>query len=785
MPVAAAGDLALDRSELLQGSESIVDVALQVPALHAYSYRIPARMNASAMVGARCIVTLRGKRTVGVIVARRAPRANDPKLADLIRVVDTQDYPALSTELVHFARELAAYYFAPLGEAMRLFLPPEEARIKAETAELSLFPTAHGAVSPRQVLWVAATLTPAASEATDTAVPVAAAAAPAKALTPKQRLLLAHVRAESEVAVHALGTKFPSARSMLQRLETMGLVRFFSRELEASAFFRASVERDTKPVLNQDQQRACDALEPHIGSGAFCTFLLHGVTGSGKTEVYLRAVECAKAAGVASIVLVPEIALTPQLVGRFRARFGDEVAVIHSGLTEKERFVMWWKLRRSEVDVVIGARSALFAPLSNVGLIVVDEEHDSSFKQEEGVRYHARDMAILRAHQARAVCILGSATPSLESLELTRAGRATKLRLPDRATSQVLPKVELIDLRKYKAGPTGDKRLTVPLLRAIEETLGRGEQTILFLNRRGFAPSALCESCGETAECPHCSVALTFHKRAGAVLRCHYCDYERAMTPTCTSCSVNAMLLDGLGTEKLEETLSHVFPAARVARLDRDVAGARNTERILESVRRREVDILVGTQMVTKGHDLPSVTLVGVINADAALSLPDFRASERAFQLLVQVAGRAGRGETPGRVLVQTHDTKHAAIRFAMRHDVDGFLAAELEERRALAYPPFSRLALLRTDALDEQAALAAAETLATAARAAATAGVEVLGPSAAPLARLRNRFRFRVMLRAKSRAALRTTLMRVLPTLHALHRDVRAQIDIDPIQLL
>jgi primosomal protein N' (replication factor Y) len=404
-------------------------------------------------------------------------------------------------------------------------------------------------------------------------------------------------------------------------------------------------------------------------------------------------------------------------------------------------------------------------------------------------------MAILRAHKAGAVCVLGSATPSLESEQLTRTGRATKLRLPDRARSQPMPRVEIVDLRRTAAGPTGDRRISVPLFRAIEAALAAREQTILFLNRRGFAPSVRCESCGKASSCADCSVALTFHKRAsmggelGGVVRCHYCDFEAPLHTRCSACGAEGTLaLEGLGTEKLEETLSAAFPGARVARLDRDVASGRKVEALLARVRAREVDILVGTQMVTKGHDLPNVTLVGVVNADAALGMPDFRAAERAFQLLVQVAGRAGRGDVPGRVLVQTWDPEHPAIALATRHDVDAFLERELADRRELGYPPLTRAALVRLDAIDEAEARDAAATLAQAARRSPdvqSGAVLVLGPAAAPIARIRNRWRFRVLLRATERAPLRATLGVIDRARAGLARSVRASIDVDPVQLL
>jgi primosomal protein N' (replication factor Y) len=664
--------------------------------------------------------------------------------------------------------------------------------------EPSLFPEKAKGLAARRVRWVVAK-PPAEEPGEDGELPPddRGKSLRGQALLVWQHLLAQPTRA-AEVA--RLTETWKNARAAVVTLADAGLVTLEEREAAELAYFREDVPHEPAPALTDAQALAVARIEEALASKAPSTFLLHGVTGSGKTEVYLAAIAAARREGRGAVVLVPEIALTPQLVARYRGRFGNDVAIVHSGLTPKERHAMWRRMHAGELTVAIGARSALFAPVRGLGLVIVDEEHDSSFKQDEGVRYHARDMAILRAHRVKGVVLLGSATPSLETEHLTRTGRATKLRLPGRARAQAMPAVVKVDLRRMGAGPTGDKRLSLPLHRAIEETLAKGEQSIIFLNRRGFAPSVRCQACGELAACPSCSVALTFHKRTGGTLACHYCGYTRPMAPRCGKCGEAALVLEGLGTEKLEETLGAAFPLARVARLDRDVtgsagpggdggaaAGAKAVERVLARVRAREVDILVGTQMVTKGHDLPHVTLVGVINADAALSIPDFRAAERGFQLLVQVAGRAGRGgvEQEARVLLQTYDPEQPAIVFAAKHDVDGFLDRELLNREELGYPPYARIALVRVEAVDEADALAGATRLAEAARRVPAHGVEVLGPAPAPLARLRNRFRFRVMLRGPGRKSLREALAAVEAARAELPSRVRVAFDIDPIQLL
>ncbi len=745
----------------------LADVALPVPLARVFTYAVPELRGAALERGMRVVCPFGGRRLVGVVLDVRDGEP-PPKVKKLAKVLDP--HPTIPADLLAFLRDLASYTFSAIGEVVRLALPPVDREAAQELEEPSLFSEAKG-LATRRVRWAAAT-----DKVEEPGTLRGQAAA-----------ILAHLRAVGATPVAKLEERWGNARAAVKRLEEQGLVAGEDREGPADPFFAEPAVRETPPEATRAQLDAIHAIESALGASSPSTFLLHGVTGSGKTEVYLRAIAAARASGRGSIVLVPEIALTPQLVGRFRARFGDDVAVLHSALTPRERHAMWKRLREGSVDVAIGARSALFAPVRALGLIVVDEEHDSSFKQEEGVRYHARDMAILRAHRAGGVCVLGSATPSLESEHLTRTGKATKLRLPDRARAQPMPKVEIVDLRRIGPGPTGDRRLSLPLHRALEETLAAKEQAIVFLNRRGFAPSVRCEACGKLLTCESCSVALTFHKGAASV-RCHYCDFQAPLGATCPSCKEQALALDGLGTEKLEETIGAAFPGARVARLDRDVATGKRIEAVLKRVRDREVDVLVGTQMVTKGHDLPAVTLVGVIAADAALGMPDFRAAERTFQLLVQVAGRAGRGDVPGRVILQTWDPDHPAVALAAKHDVDAFIERELADRKELAYPPFTRAALVRVDAVDEHVARDACARLARIANATPPVAKDVVivqGPAPAPIPRLRNRHRFRVMLRSADRQALRAVLQAVESARTSLDRAVRASIDVDPVQLL
>ncbi|HEY8430825.1 MAG TPA: primosomal protein N', partial [Sandaracinaceae bacterium] len=680
----------------------LVEVAIPVPLRRRFTYAVPPGMPDPA-VGTRVAVPFSGRKVVGFVLGHpERPPEGVTALKSIAGVLDPE--PVFTPELLRFLLEAADYYLHPIGEVLRAAapaLPAEALRSLRAGGFLGRGESLRGpAVATRTAVFVRRT----------------GAAHDGKKLGPRQQAVLALLEERVEVSVDELRAHVGAPRQVLRALEKRGLVTYEEREVAADPFFRDAVRADTPPPLHEAQARAVEALIAALDAGG-STYLLHGVTGSGKTEVYLRVIAEARARNKGALLLVPEIALTPQLVGRFRARFGDGIAVLHSGLTDKQRYAAWRALRRGEVRLAIGARSALFAPVPDLGVIVVDEEHDPSFKQEEGFRYHARDLAILRAHRAGALCILGSATPSLESYTRAREGRIGLLELPSRATSHALPSVEIVDLRRHGAGPTGHPLITGPLHRALERCLGEGGQAILFLNRRGFSPTLRCGACGELVQCPACSVTLTEHRRAG-VLRCHYCDYATPVTTQCPACKRHALEPLGLGTEKLEDALAAAFAPAKVARLDRDTAvGGAAIEAVLDRVRRREIDILVGTQMVTKGHDLPGVTLVGVVLADQSLAFPDFRAAERTFQLLSQVAGRAGRGDRPGEVVLQTFRPEEPAIAFARSHDYAAFYRRELESRREHGYPPFGRLVAVRVDAGDEGRARDAAAELARVAK--------------------------------------------------------------------
>lgn len=546
--------------------------------------------------------------------------------------------------------------------------------------------------------------------------------------------------------------------------------------------YALSTKAVVAPELMREQAVAIDEIKRRLDSRAHNVALLYGVTGSGKTEVYLRAIAETRRRGRTALVLVPEIALTAQVVDSFRSRIGDRVAVLHSGLSEGERRDEWQRIGRGEADVVVGARSAVFAPLPHVGLIVVDEEHEGSYKQDQPApRYHAREVAIARARATGATVLLGSATPSVETFYKAEKGEYGFLPLRERALSRPLPSVEIVDLREgFKKGQPA---LFAPqLLDGISERLTKGEQTILFLNRRGFAMFLLCRDCGYTTRCPDCEVSLTYHQRA-AKLVCHHCNFERPAPSMCPTCNGNRLRPFGIGTEKIEEEVKKAFPTARVIRMDRDTTAQKNAHlKMLRQFRAGEADILIGTQMVAKGLDFAGVTLVGVISADTALNLPDFRASERAFQLLTQVAGRAGRGRKPGHVIVQSFNPEHEAIAAAAEHDYELFYKREIAFREELGYPPFARLANIVAQDEDERLPETRLRILAD--RLGQTADLRVLGPAPCPLTRLRGKWRWHLLLKCAEGDALRAHVRRGMLSLSASDRS-GLTIDLDPMSLL
>ncbi|MBK8172064.1 MAG: primosomal protein N' [Sandaracinaceae bacterium] len=752
-----------------------VEVAVPVPLRQAFTYSVPLLLRERIVVGMRVLVPFGPRKVAGIVTAIDQEIVGETrKLRDVVAVLDEE--PVFPSELIGFLREAADYYLHPVGEVLRAASP---ALSKDAIKNLR----ADGSLSENESLKGASVAT----QKTRFVHLTKKDFADIK-LSARQRDVLSVLTERGTLSMEDLRLAVRNPLPLVKALVTKGLCEIEEREVLRDPYFREAVDRDTPPELHAPQAKAVatliDALQKKEAKG----FLLHGVTGSGKTEVYLHTIAEARAKGRGAILLVPEIALTPQLVSRFRARFGDGIAVLHSGLSDKERNQAWRSLRRGDVTLAVGARSAIFAPVKNLGVIVVDEEHDSSFKQEEGFRYNARDMALLRAHRASAICILGSATPSIETYHAAQNGRLTLLTLKERATPRALPRVEVVDLGRNRGTPSGHPLLSAPLHRAIENCLANQGQAILFLNRRGFSPSMRCDACNTVMNCPACAVALTEH-RSARLLRCHYCDFSTPTTQACPACGALELMPIGVGTERIADVLATTFSGARVGRLDRDTATTgEGVEDVLRRMRRKEIDILVGTQMVAKGHDLPGVTLVGVLLADQSLAFPDFRASERTFQLLAQVSGRAGRGEEEGRVVLQTYQPDHSAVVCAKTHDYERFYEQELHDRRDLNYAPFARLVAVRVDAGDEGVAQRAAQTLAQVASkhpAVADGRIRLLGPAPATIPRIRGRYRFRMLLRGADRKLLRAVSVALVARIDEGLGQARASVDIDPVNML
>ena len=604
-------------------------------------------------------------------------------------------------------------------------------------------------------------------------------------LGPRQegaRKLLERIPFEEYVTGARLSRDDTNAYQRLKTLLTNGLVEKSLVEQKITPF-ETTLASTTRPEPTEEQTRALNQIATAIAEEEFCPIMLQGVTGSGKTEIYLRAIELVLELKKTAMVLVPEIALTPQLGARFRERFGNRVATFHSGLTQAERRDEWERVKNGDACIGLGARSALFLPLENLGIIVVDEEHETSFKQDETPRYNARDLAVFHARQENAVVLLGSATPSIETRTNADQKRYESIWLRKRVQERPLPAVTTINLAEQER--VGDGIFTPTLITAMEETIANSEQVILFQNRRGFAPYVSCRDCGHAFRCDDCDVSLTLHQRRG-VLQCHYCGFETRAPEECPSCGGHRLGSFGVGTERIEAELSRILPKAPVQRLDRDtIRTRRDLETALDRFRSGESKILVGTQMVTKGHDFPGVTLVGVVSADASLNFPDFRAAERTFQLLTQVAGRAGRGTKEGRVLVQTFETEHYAITSAAEHDFETFISHELGFREELFYPPFAYLCLLRFESDNESSAMNVAREQADKLRdTAIQTGVHVmvLGPALAPLSRIKGIYRIQILLKGGTRSEIR----RVLGGLTKRPQSgVRQILDVDPISML
>jgi len=806
------------------------DVALPVPLDTAFTYHVPDGLE--PVVGGRVLVPFRQQRMSGIVVDAHN-RQPSVKTKDVLNVLDVA--PVLDDSLMRLARWIADYYLAPLGEVFRTMLPlgaefkraiayriTEEGRLALHQAGMA-GSSARSRRTPEEQLtefrvldylgardtvreeslraaarvsktllsgmvrkkWIVREDFSGVRDAKRTAKVAILKSADCK-LNENQRLLVDTLAAAGgRVTVEILHT-LDVPRSTLATLVKRGLVEIAE---EPEDFSVSGLKARSSPFdfqFNSAQQDALKRIREAVDSRTFSGMLLHGVTGSGKTAVYLAVMRAVLEAGRSAILLVPEIGLTPAMAADLHQVFGNEVAILHSALSDQERAEQWHRIKRGEARIVVGTRSAVFAPVADLALIIVDEEQDSSYKQEETPRYHARDVAVMRAKMADAIVVLGSATPSLESYFNAKKKKYALVELPDRVEQRPLPEVEIIDMRQEFQETGHEQVISRKLTDEIKERLSRHEQVMVLLNRRGYSPVVLCRTCGKTLECKNCAIALTHHKRARK-MECHYCGYTAPVPQHCIHCGSEYVYFLGTGSEKLEELLHGLFPEARIGRLDRDtVRGRDDFERMLAGMDAGEIDLLVGTQMIAKGHDIHNVTLVGVVGADMALGMPDFRAAERTFQLLTQVAGRAGRGGTHGKVVLQTYFPDHYAVQFAANHDFAGFYEKELRFRSWMHYPPYSALAnvLVRSSKLDE--ALQWSGTLGKWFERTRHEGIRVLGPAAAPILRLKQDYRYHFILKSASREKL-NTLLRTMLAYAAQQKIPRTQVivDVDALWLM
>ncbi|PIE60933.1 MAG: primosomal protein N' [Desulfobacterales bacterium] len=801
-----------------------IEVGVTLPVRGTFVYRIPKALKATAGLGMRVLVPFGRRRVTGYILDERAD--SGPYTArEVISVLDT--HPLFPVTDIPFFKWISDYYIHPLGETIKTALPKgleqkdvswviatEKGR-KAMTAdifsekEMALMTlaaqktgcalktlTRDGAypagmirrLEKKGYIDITAVLKKGHTGIKKESFFSISPELPSTSIimSKKRSTILAIVRDAGDISLTRLKSKVPTAPRLTRPLVDAGYLNVTERLVFRDPLGDL-VEPDTPSRLTDEQAAVVKRVQQNWHRG-FIPYLLTGVTGSGKTEVYMRLAGEAVKKGRGAIVLVPEIALISQTERRFRARFGNKIAVIHSMLTQGERLDQWRRIALGKVNIVIGARSALFAPLKDIGIIIVDEEHDSSYKQESGLRYNARDLAVVRAKMHHCPAVLGSATPSVQSYQNVTAKRFEQLELTKRINNHPLPKITLVDMKKYQDVWGTDRVITPELGRAIRDCLEKGHQALIFLNRRGFATVPACGSCAKILHCPHCDVTMTFHKGADTY-KCHLCGHTFAGNIRCPACNTGKIRHNGFGTEKVETMLKQLFPDARLARMDQDSTAKKGSAlKLLRQIRNRNVDIIVGTQMLAKGHDFPSITLVGVICADLSLSLPDFRASERTFQLLAQVAGRAGRGNEPGKVIMQTYNPDHFTIESSKKQDYLAFFNQEVPFRKALMYPPFTRMIQLKISGKNEQKTAAHAHTIAKVLDRLNVSDprVQILGPTEAVIRKISSRFRWQILVKSVSARQINTMVSTMAedPEITRV-KTVTVGIDVDPYFLM
>jgi len=819
-----------------------IEVSLSLPLTKHLHYRIPEHLISSVEVGKRVLVPL-GKRRVTGYVVDTVSKSDISEIREIIDVLDEQ--PLFTPHHLTFYRWISDYYFFPLGEVIKTALPSninieskqvisltEKGRNTLDTKDslpgldilqllnqkktmsFTTLQRSHrgrgfrallrqlerkefitreikqnrSAATVKKERWIRMT------EEGHRLLSSGELFNPLKKKAPKQASLLEVLGEKKEISLTALQKELGPCYHLVDSLTAKGLITSELREVYRDPLKDEELAGEKVPQPNAKQRAIIEQIKRGVASGKYAPFLLHGVTGSGKTEIYLKVIEEALRLGREALVLVPEISLTPQLVNRFRARFGDAIVLLHSRLSTGERYDGWRRIQKGKVKLAIGTRSAIYAPFEHLGIIIVDEEHDASYKQEEKLRYNARDLALVRAQIDNAVVVLGSATPSLESYYNTQGGKLTLLTLTERVEGRPLPSIEVVDM-KEEYSKTKDKtpELSNRMKEALKERITQKQQSLLFLNRRGFAPCIICWECGHVFGCPNCSVSLIHHQREKC-LQCHYCSYEIPTPDLCPQCGGIRLQLVGWGTERLEEEVKSLLPDAHVERMDRDTTrGKWGHTKVLKRFTSAPKGVLIGTQMIAKGHDIPGVTLVGVISADSSLNFPDFRSSERTFQLLTQVAGRAGRGAIPGEVIIQTFNPHHYSIRASQQQSFSFFYEEEMKFREELKYPPFSRLINFKLEGTSKTKTADCADRLGALAQALWKKGsryqkeVEILGPSTSPWEKMKGKYRYQMLLKGFPRTTLRSFASQLLHQIPQLVKGsgVAFYVDVDPVSLL
>jgi len=794
-------------------------IALNIPSDKLFTYLVPADLEQEISVGKRVFVPFGNKKRTGFIV--EITKSCDMKnIKTILEILD--DEPLFGSGDLKFYQWIANYFMYPLGKTLAelipsgsekkdfsritplplktdIHLPPMQEKLLQflqqypQGIALSSISKASGLKNVSSLakklhsaglIQIEKKQSKELSPLHEKIVTLEESNVSGATLTDKQKILVEFIRNTGAISLNGLIEKSNISGDIIKRLRDKSILSFKDREKARNVSLQSAMGQNRNEIVLNDQQKdVLNEICSNLDKNVFTPMLLHGVTGSGKTETYLKAIENVLGNGGSAIYLVPEIALTPQLISRIAGRFDEsKIAVLHSGIAESVRYDQWRQIKRGLINLVIGTRSALFAPVSNLKLIIVDEEHDMSYKQDDRLCYNARDMAILKAKMSAAVVITGSATPAVHTYFNARTQKYRHLEMPQRVDDKPMPVVEIVDMKLQQEQSGKVPILSDILVEGIKATLDKKEQILLFLNKRGFDTFLVCADCGYHLGCPNCSVSLKHHAAEGLV-KCHYCDYTIKSMPICPSCKNSRILSYGTGTQKLEKEVQKLFPEARIQRMDSDTTTRKGSqEKILHALEKREIDILIGTQMITKGHDFPFITLVGVISADTSLNMPDFRAAEKTFQLITQVAGRGGRGDTPGKVIIQTFNPQHYALKHAQNHDYKAFYEEEIAFRKALQYPPFGRIINLRLSSIKKDTLMEEAHGLGKFAKKLAATqdhAVEIIGPAESPLAKIRGRFRWQMLIKGKDINALHQIAREIIN--RNKNSQIRITADVDP----